>query len=251
LPSKAIFLTVRKICNLSFNPHILFILRHIPNFLTCCNLICGLLGIIQVFNGNLINAAYFVFAGAFFDFIDGLAARALNVQSTIGKDLDSLADIVTFGVLPGFVMYKIMGIYATNPYLPNIALLIPVFSALRLAKFNNDPRQSLDFYGLPTPANALFLSSLPLILFNNKSGIFNLIFNQNSLSIIILLFCYLLVSDIRLFSLKFKKLSWQNNLYPLILIIVSNILFFSLFYTAIPFIIILYILLSLIKNSVE
>ncbi len=225
-----------------------FIRRNIPNFLTCCNLACGLLGIIQVFNNNLMNAAYFVFIGAFFDFVDGLAARALKVQSTIGKDLDSLSDVVTFGVLPGFVMYKILGIYSHNVYLPNIALLIPIFSALRLAKFNNDPRQSTDFYGLPTPANALFFVSFPLILFNDKTGISNFIFTTNFLSVIILIFCGLLVSDIKLFSLKFNKLSVKENFYPLALIVVSNLLFFTLFYSAIPLIIILYILLSLTKN---
>ncbi|MFN0049800.1 MAG: CDP-diacylglycerol--serine O-phosphatidyltransferase [Cytophagales bacterium] len=226
----------------------MFFIRHIPNFLTCCNIVCGLLGIIQVFNNNLMNAAYFVFAGAFFDFIDGFAARLLKVQSTIGKDLDSLADMVTFGVLPGFVMYKILGIYATNPYLPNIALLIPVFSALRLAKFNNDPRQSVDFFGLPTPANAIFFVSFPLILFNDKSHLLNFIFTQNTLSAIIIIFCLLLVSDLKLFSLKFKKMNWKDNLFPLLLIIISNALFFTLFYTALPLIIILYILLSLVKN---
>jgi len=214
-------------------------------------LVCGLLGVVQAFNSNLINAAYFVFAGALFDFLDGLAARSLKVHSFIGKDLDSLADMVTFGVLPGFVMYKIMGLYSNNLYFPNIALLIPVFSALRLAKFNNDSRQSVDFHGLPTPANALFFVSFPLLLSSTKSNFINLIFTQNNLSIIILVFCFLLVSDIRLFSLKFKKLSWRDNFYPLLLIVVSNLLFFTLFYSAIPIIIILYILLSLLKNTLN
>lgn len=195
------------------------------------------------------NASYFVFAGAFFDFIDGLAARTLKVQSVIGKDLDSLSDLATFGILPGFVMYKILGIYAVSPYLPNLALLIPVFSAIRLAKFNNDARQTADFYGLPTPANAIFFVSLPLVLFNDKSQLLNFVFNQNALSFIILGFCALLVSEIRLFSFKFKKLGWRDNLFPLALIVVSNVLFFTLFYTALPLIIILYILLSLVKNS--
>jgi CDP-diacylglycerol--serine O-phosphatidyltransferase len=214
-------------------------------------LLCGLLGIIQVFNNNFVNASYFVFTGAMFDFFDGLAARFLNSYSTIGKDLDSLADMVTFGVLPGFLMYKILGIYATNLYLPNVALLIPIFSALRLAKFNNDDRQSQDFYGLPTPANAMFFASLPLVLFNEKSNYINFIFTQNVLLIFVLAFCWLMVSDIKLFSLKFKKLNWNENLFPMLLVVVSNLLFFTLFYAALPLIIIMYIVLSLVKNSIK
>lgn len=227
------------------------ITRHIPNFLTCCNLFCGCLAIIQIFKGSMVNAAYLVFTGALFDFFDGLAARLLKAPSAIGKDLDSLADMVTFGLVPGYVMYQLLGLYSTNVYLPNLALLIPVFSALRLAIFNNDPRQSTDFYGLPTPANALFFVSLPLILIFDKTPVSGFFQNAAVLSAVVLAFCYCMVSDIRLFSLKIKSLNLKDNVYVVALIVAANLLFFFLFYAAIPFIIVLYIILSLVKNALE
>lgn len=224
-----------------------FFKNNLANFLTLGNLFCGLLAIIQVFNNNMVNASYLVFLGAAFDFADGLVARALNAQSSIGKDLDSLADMVTFGVVPGFAMYKILGIYATGSYIPNIALLIPLFSAWRLAKFNNDSRQSVDFIGLPTPANAIFFMALPFLLINDTTGFAKYIITQQNLIALILCFCFLMVSEIRLFSLKIKKFSFSENLYPVILIVAANVLFFTIFYASIPIVIIMYILLSLIK----
>lgn len=225
--------------------------NHIPNVLTCANLFCGLLGIIQALNGQLAHAAYLVFLGALFDFSDGFTARWLNAYSPMGKDLDSLADMVTFGTVPALILYKIFGYYAINAYLPNLALALPIFSALRLAKFNHDTRQTTDFYGLPTPANALFWVSMALIAQNDTSTLARLILDWKTLAVLVPVFCFLMVADVKLFSLKFKKLKWQDNKYPLILIIIANALFFTLFYTGIPFIIILYVILSIIKNQTE
>ena len=228
------------------------IIKNIPNALTCCNLLCGCLGIIEVFKGNLQDAAYFVYAGAFFDFIDGMVARMLNAKSSIGKDLDSLSDLVTFGVLPGFSTYILIKIGTPNPYLPYIALLIPLFSAIRLAIFNNDTRQASDFYGLPTPANALFFISIPLILFTDNTGLKEYFQHPYVLAFLSVLFSFIMVAPIKLFSFKIKKLSLDyDNLFPVILLVGSNILFFSLFFTAFPFIIILYIILSLLKNLLQ
>ena len=134
--------------------------KHIPNAITCANLFSGCIGIVYAFNGALETAAYFVLLSGIFDFFDGFAARLLNVKSNIGKDLDSLADMVSFGFLPGVVMYQLLSQsdYA-SPYLPYLAFIITVFSALRLAKFNNDTRQTEDFIGLNTPMNTDFFRS--------------------------------------------------------------------------------------------
>ena len=137
--------------------------RHIPNFLTCCNLICGCFGIVFCLEGRNVPAAYFVWIAATFDFFDGFAARMLKVSSPIGKELDSLADMVSFGLLPSLVMYKmLMGVSSSN-WIPFIAFLIAVGAALRLAIFNVDETQSDSFKGLNTPSNTLFITALPLL----------------------------------------------------------------------------------------
>ena len=252
--------------------------KHIPNFLTCCNLLCGCIGILLVSQMQLTVAAYFIFLACVFDFFDGFAARALKVSSPIGKDLDSLADMVTFGVLPGFIMFQLMGgFYYIGIYVDSvemipdfvdnelswrlfgssIALIIPIFSALRLAKFNNDDRQSDKFIGLPTPANALFIASLGMLIENNKlldSFIHPIVDNTpNSLFFIFIpltiLLSYLLVAELPLIALKFKNFSWLDNKMRYLLIISSIILLIILNIAAIPIIIILYIILSLIENK--
>lgn len=226
-------------------------IQNIPNALTCGNIVCGCIGIIQIFKGDLALASYFVFIGALFDFVDGMAARALNVKSNIGKDLDSLADMTTFGVLPGLMMYYVINVSTENDLLPFVGILLPVFSAIRLAKFNNDPRQSSDFFGLPTPANALFFISVPLIILFDKSGLKPYFMNANILIALIGVFSFLMVSEIKLFSLKIKSLNIKDNLWVVLLIVGANLLFYFLFFTAIPFIIVLYIILSLIKNMLR
>ncbi|MFN6944698.1 MAG: CDP-alcohol phosphatidyltransferase family protein, partial [Cytophagaceae bacterium] len=197
-----------------------------------------------------------IFLACVFDFLDGFAARLLKVMSPIGKELDSLADVVTFGVLPGIIMYRILLLNITGVYGKEydhfwvfISLLIPVFSALRLAKFNVDTRQSEYFLGLPTPANAIFIASLALIL-EGASDVFVLGFLRNPyyLSAIILISSGLLVSEIRLLALKFKGFGWKENVFRYLLIIISIVLFLIFHLLSIPFIIIIYIILSLIEK---
>ncbi len=144
--------------------------RHIPNFITSLNLFSGCIGIILALQYRIDYAAYFIAVSALFDFLDGMAARVLHVKSEIGKELDSLADVVSFGVLPGIIVYQLMAASPNTPEAGSVisifsllALIIPVLSAVRLAKFNLDTRQTTSFIGLPVPANALFLGSLPLI----------------------------------------------------------------------------------------
>jgi len=134
---------------------------HIPNTITLLNLFSGVMGIIWVLDGQLLYGAYFVLIAAGFDFLDGFVARLLKVQSEIGKELDSLADVVSFGVLPGIMLFTMVRDQAELPWLPYLTLIVPMLSAYRLAKFNLDTRQTDRFIGLPTPANALFISALP------------------------------------------------------------------------------------------
>jgi len=217
--------------------------KHIPNAITCANLFSGCIGIVYAFNGALETAAYFVLLSGIFDFFDGFAARLLNVKSNIGKDLDSLADMVSFGFLPGVVMYQLLSQsdYA-SPYLPYLAFIITVFSALRLAKFNNDTRQTEDFIGLNTPMNTLFIVSLPFIQKDYPSVI-----NSTVLLIgLTALLSWLLVSEIKIFSLKFSSKSWAQNKIKYIFLIISAILIPFLKFAAVPFILILYIGLSIL-----
>lgn len=217
--------------------------KHIPNALTCANLLSGCIGIVQIFNGDLKIAAYFVILSGIFDFFDGMVARALQVKSNIGKDLDSLADMVSFGFLPGAIMFQLLKDSTNIPeYLPYLGFLITIFSALRLAKFNNDLRQTVDFIGLNTPMNTLFIISLPYIADKYP----DLIGNWMLLIGVAVICSLLLVSEIRLFSLKLDGLSWQKNRIKYIFVILSLILLVSLKFTAFPLILVLYILMSLL-----
>jgi len=221
-------------------------LRHLPNALTCCNLLCGCLGVVFVLEDRAFPAAYFVWIAGAFDFFDGFAARILKVSSPIGKELDSLADMVSFGLLPSVVMYKMLLTAGAEGYLPYIAFSIAVFSALRLAIFNIDETQRDSFRGVPTPANALLLTSLPLLTGNVAQWLQNLWV----LVSIVVIFSYLLVSNIDLFALKFKDFSWANNKIRFTFLIVSVLLLVALQVAAIPVIILLYIALSLAMKVV-
>lgn len=193
--------------------------KHIPNIITCCNLICGCIATGAAFHSplpaNYFWAIIFILLGAIFDFFDGLVARALGVSSPVGKELDSLADVVTFGVAPSAMLFSLFQevqypefMLPLRNIMPYTAFIMAAFSALRLAKFNLDTRQSTSFIGLPTPANALFWGSL--ILGQHAflvSGRFNAFF----LFLFMLLFCFLLVAELPLFALKFKNLSWKDN----------------------------------------
>lgn len=217
--------------------------RHIPNAITCANLLSGCIGIVFAFKGELKIAAYFVVLSGAFDFFDGMVARILSVKSAIGKDLDSLADMVSFGFLPGVVMFQLLKQAAPNAEnLPYLAFFITVFSALRLAKFNNDDRQSEDFIGLNTPMNTLFICSLPFI----ASDYPKLILQATTLVPIILISSLLLISEIKIFSLKFNNLSWEEHKVKFIFLILSAVLLLILKFTAIPIILVLYIALSFV-----
>ncbi|WP_443939592.1 CDP-diacylglycerol--serine O-phosphatidyltransferase [Pedobacter sp. MW01-1-1] len=215
--------------------------KHIPNAITCANLFSGCIGIVFAFKGELQTAAYFVILSGIFDFFDGMVARLLNVKSAIGKDLDSLADMVSFGFLPGVIMFQLLKTSDyTSEYLPYFGFLITVFSALRLAKFNNDDRQTEDFIGLNTPMNTLFICSLPFIALDYPQAI------ESSLLLLSItaITSFLLISEIKIFSLKFSDLSWNKNKIKFIFLILSALLVAFLQFTAVPFVLVLYIALS-------
>lgn len=218
--------------------------RHLPNFLTCCNLICGCIGIVFVLENRGLPAAYLVWLAGIFDFFDGFAARALKVTSPIGKELDSLADVVSFGVLPSLVMYKLISASTDSTFLPYIAFAIAAFSALRLAIFNIDETQRDSFRGLNTPANTLFITALPLLY--NDVG--RWLYQTEVLLIITLLSAFLLVSGIEFFAFKFKNFRWADNQIRFTFLILTVLLLITLQILAIPIIIILYIVLSLLDN---
>jgi CDP-diacylglycerol---serine O-phosphatidyltransferase len=213
-------------------------LKHLPNFLTCCNLLCGCFAIVFLLEGKSIPAAYFVWAACVFDFFDGFAARLLKFSSPIGKELDSLADMVSFGLLPSLVMYFMLDKVSDNPYIPYLAFLIAVCSALRLAIFNVDETQTDSFRGVPTPANALFITSLPLVTISWLS-------NEWVLVVITIVFSLLMVSRIELFALKFKNFSWSDNKIRFTFIALAVLLVAVFRLVALPLIILSYILLSL------
>lgn len=229
--------------------------KHIPNFITCLNLFSGCIGTIFAFNGDLKTAAFFVVLSAVFDFFDGFVARLLNVKSEIGKELDSLADMISFGFLPGMVMFQLITQNLNQPLslvgltscLPYLAFLITVFSALRLAKFNIDTRQSVDFIGLNTPTNTLFIVSLAFV----KEDYPTLIGSTALLLVITFLMSYLLIGEFRLFSLKFTSTKWTENRYKFIFLILSGLLILTLQFVAIPIILVLYISLSYLHFKIE
>ncbi|HVW14186.1 MAG TPA: CDP-alcohol phosphatidyltransferase family protein [Mucilaginibacter sp.] len=224
--------------------------KHLPNAITCANLFSGCVGIVFTFQENLIFAAYALFLAAIFDFFDGFASRVLRSFSGIGKDLDSLADMVSFGFLPSAILYELFlqshQIPHVGFYLNFAAFLIAVFSGLRLAKFNVDTRQAESFIGLPTPTNAILIASLPFIL-NRHPAFAPYILNQYALIGFTLVMCALLVSEIPLMSLKFKNTDFNRNIYRYLLLLFSAILILFLNFTAIPVIVFIYIALSIIQ----
>lgn len=238
--------------------------KHIPNAITCCNLLCGCLALVQAFEGNLVYSAYLVGMGAIFDFFDGFAARMLKVSSPIGKDLDSLTDMVTFGVVPGAMMFQMIlmstkikeGMYSDRSWISDHvhyfaygAFIITIFSAIRLAKFNNDTRQTDSFIGVPTPAVALFICAIPLILNHNNN--YDFILNPSVLIIASVILSFLLISELPLFALKFKHFKWKDNEIRFVFLGSSIVMLFTLQFVGIPLIIILYILMSVISNLIK
>ncbi|WP_257670108.1 CDP-diacylglycerol--serine O-phosphatidyltransferase [Parapedobacter tibetensis] len=217
--------------------------KHFPNFITCLNLFSGCIGVVFALQGRFEIATYCMVVSGIFDFFDGLVARALHVKSPIGMELDSLADIISFGLLPGAILYEMLGIaLPENEYLPYMGFVVTVFSALRLAKFNIDERQSTDFIGLNTPMNAFYVASLPFVGETYGRFIYHPVFLISGIIVTSLL----LVSHMRLFSLKLGSLSWQENKWKFIFIILSILLIGLLKFAAMPVILALYFLFSYI-----
>ena len=228
------------------------ITRNIPNTITCCNLISGCIATLSAFMGEIHMALLWIIIGAIFDFFDGMSARLLHVSSPTGKELDSLADDITFGMAPAAIVFYEMGIMEypaflapVQPYMPFVAFLIAAFSALRLAKFNLDERQAMGFIGLPTPANALFWGAL---LVGAGDFIENTTWMVPVVIVMILLSCWLLVSEIPMFALKFKHWGWIGNEVKYLFLITCVPLLIVFGVTAFAIIIAWYVLLSALVN---
>lgn len=225
-------------------------IRNIPNTLTCCNLFSGCIASCMAFQGNYVWAFVFIIIGAAFDFFDGMVARLLHVSSPIGKELDSLADDITFGLAPAAIAFALFQevhypdfIQSLRPVLPYTAFLVAVFSGLRLAKFNIDTRQASSFIGMPTPANALFWGSL---VTGEHAFLTSPLFNAVYLFVLVVVMSLLLVAELPMFSLKFKDLSWQHNKVSYIFLIGCIPLFLIFQWSGFAAVIIWYVILSLL-----
>ena len=221
--------------------------KHIPNTITCLNLISGCIATYWAFHGNYEMALIFIVAGAVFDFFDGMAARLLGVSSPIGKELDSLADVVTFGVAPSAMVFSFLSSFHIHfPLVPFLAFVIAAFSALRLAKFNLDERQTMGFIGLPTPANALFWGSL---IVGCGDWLQTLPYSAGIILLMVFVSCWLLVSEIPMFALKFKQWGWRGNeiRYLFLLSCIPLLAFFGI--AGIAIIVAWYVLLSILTKK--
>lgn len=228
------------------------IVRNIPNSITCCNLISGCIATYNAFLGDIRMALLWIIVGAVFDFFDGMSARLLKVSSPIGKELDSLADDITFGFAPSAIIFYELSIMEypsellmLKPYLPYFAFVMAAYSALRLAKFNLDERQSLGFIGLPTPANALFWGALFVGAQNFMES------TAYMLPVVLLMICvscWLLIAEVPMFALKFKQWGWKGNEVKYIFLISCLPLLMIFGITAFSVIIAWYVVLSLVVN---
>ncbi|MBP2283017.1 CDP-diacylglycerol--serine O-phosphatidyltransferase [Flavobacterium sp. CG_23.5] len=228
--------------------------KHIPNLITLLNLFCGCIAIVFASRQDFEMAFYFVCLGIFLDFFDGFFARLFKVSSPLGLQLDSLADMVTSGVVPGFVMFFLLSSsqheISVHPMIPYLGFIVTLGSCYRLANFNIDTRQTDSFIGLPTPANALFILSLPLVLkYSDSIFTLEILTNQWILFAITLLSAYILNAEIPLFSLKLKKFNFKDNALQIVFLSLSLLLLFFFQYLGIPLLIILYILLSVLNNK--
>ena len=226
--------------------------RHIPNAITCGNLVSGCLSILFLASNMPFKAALMIFIAGLFDFLDGFAARLLKVHSPIGADLDSLSDVVSFGVAPGFIMYWLM-IHATDvPYvalfgigvLPCLAFMLPVFSAIRLARFNIDDTQTTTFRGIPAPGMAICGASLPLALSPMGHLTDGAVGYWACLGITII-FSVMMVCRLRFFSLKMKSANWKGNEVRWIFLIIAVVSFAIFRFLALPFVMMVYVLMSI------
>lgn len=239
--------------------------KHIPNLITCLNATSGMAGVLFAFNGELFPAAVCVLAAMVFDFFDGFAARLLNVRSDMGKELDSLADAVSFGVMPAVLAYCLIrdvalirsftSLYVMRPWFENLVayspLIIPAFSIYRLAKFNLDARQTHSFIGMPTPANALFWVSLVFCYRFEREFFFDVWGFPALLALCVLVFSLLLVSGFPMFSLKLSSFSWRAN-FPLYVFLAALLAIALLWgWKALSFTIPLYVLVSVFLSRLE
>ncbi len=224
--------------------------RHIPNFITLLNLFSGCIALVFAAQGDFLNAFIFVCLGIFFDFFDGFFARLFKVQGALGLQLDSLADMVTSGVVPGFVMFKMLSEYSTNEYLPYFGFIITLGSCMRLAKFNIDTRQTDSFIGLPTPANALFILSLPLVILHTEfTFVIDLLTNIWVLLGISVLSAFILNAELPLFSLKIKNFSFAKYKLQIFFLVFSVVLLVVLNFLGVPLVILSYVLLSVLNRK--
>jgi CDP-diacylglycerol--serine O-phosphatidyltransferase len=228
--------------------------KHIPNSITLLNLLCGCIAMVFVTNLEFEMAFYLVCLGIFLDFFDGFFARLLKVSGPLGLELDSLADMVTSGVVPGYVMFFMLSNsqheISTHFMLPYVGFLITMGSCYRLAVFNIDTRQTNSFIGLPTPANALFILSLPLVIkYSDSIIVLEILTNQWVLVIITFFSAYILNAEIPLFSLKIKKFNIKDNALQIVFVFLSFVLLVFLQFAGIPLVIIGYVLLSIVSNK--
>lgn len=223
--------------------------KHIPNTITLGNLASGMLGLVFLSRGQFELAAYCIWFAAILDFFDGFAARLLKVSSDIGKQLDSLADMVSFGVLPSLMLFTIIYQNTQNLYLAIPTFSIGLFSALRLAKFNVDDSQSSSFKGLPTPACAFFVSSIPFIISSESQLLYPLFSLPEFLSALALILAFLLVSPLRLIAFKFKNFGWKGNKVLYLLPVFAVICIVSFGYSGLAVAILLYIAFSVIFKT--
>ena len=219
--------------------------KHIPNFVTCLNLFTGCVAVWLGINGNYEGAFIAILVSALFDFLDGFLARTLNAYSALGKELDSLADMVSFGLAPGAIVFSLFSDMNISNWLPFLGFIITVFSALRLGKFNIDVRQTSSFIGLPTPANAILWAGLA---FSYSDW---LIINVWALVVSTLVLSYLLVAEIPMFALKMKSLAWKENQIQYIFLFGAILILAALQFNAFAPIIGWYIILSVINTSLQ
>ncbi len=224
--------------------------KHIPNFITLLNLFSGCIALVFAIELNFEMAFFFVSLGIFLDFFDGFFARLFKVSSPLGLQLDSLADMVTSGLVPGFVMFLMLSKNTDSSFIPYLGFIITLGSCYRLANFNIDTRQTDSFIGLPTPANALFILSLPLVMQHTSSElIYEFLKNQWVLLAITSLSAYILNAEIPLFSLKIKEFNFAKNKLQIVFLISSIVLFIAFQFLGIPLVILLYVSLSIFKNQ--
>ena len=236
----------------------------IPNFITSLNLLMGCLSIVFAFQDKLIVASVLIFMAGVLDFLDGLFARLLKAYSPMGKELDSLADMISFGLAPSVIMFQLLNVAILRNNLdfnvesagflelliPSSAFIIAIFSALRLAKFNLDKRQTKFFMGIPTPANAFLIASLPFVL-KDYEMVSDILLKIYILVPLIFILSFLLVSEIPIISLKFTNYTFRDNKSRFILLVVSLVLLVILKISAYPFIFVFYLLISLIDNPLQ